>query len=82
MTPLELLHRKLIEADEAGVISTLIRNCTRAVLFLLAVAAFVVIMFLVTNALYWLIGGWGIAIGAIVTLGVLVGALVTAFEVS
>lgn len=80
MTPLELLHRKLVEADESGVIASLVRNCVRATLWVLAFAAFIVIMVLLVNALYWVIGGWAIAVGAVVTLGVVIGLFATAFE--
>lgn len=81
MTPLEVLHQKLIEADESGIIAALVRNCVKAVLAFLAFAAFIVVMVLLTTALYWVIGGWAVAIGAVVALGVFVGAIATAFEV-
>lgn len=78
--PIIIIREELDSLKNSGFVDQLIRNSVMIVASLLAFGVFLVVMFLLTNLLQSFIGGWGIAIGGIITLGVALGALVTAME--
>ena len=80
MTPLELLQTHLVSISKSDKTRQLIRNIRIFITVFAAIAVFLVFMGIVTNLLYALIGAWAIGIGAIIVLGVLFGALITAID--
>lgn len=78
--PIEVIREELDSLRESGFVEQLIRNTVLIIGTLLAFSVFAVVMFLITYLLQIFIGGWGIAIGVIVFLGGVLGALVTALE--
>lgn len=80
MTPLEQLQERLDAISKSDLTRTLIRNIRRSITVVAIVAAFIAIVLTLVNLLYAVIGGWALVIGAVIILGALYGAIVTAIE--
>lgn len=77
MTPIEVIQEQISRLNESGIVRATLRHAGIAMLCLLGFGVFLVIMFFVTDLLYLLLGGWGVALGVIATLGLIIGAMVT-----
>lgn len=80
MTPLQAVLVQLVKLGESNLWRAFLRNLRVAGLFVLVLVVYIVSMFLVTDVLYGLFGGWGVALGAAIALAVFLGLLMTAIE--
>lgn len=80
MTPLEVLHVQMVKLGESDLWRMFLRNLRVAGLAVLVLVVYIASMLLVTDVLYGLFGGWGVALGAAIALAVFLGLLMTAIE--